>query len=61
MDSPAAAMGADHPYIAVPELRQQAELLRPDLDDVRLADLPNAVPVPLAFVELIAPPVEAGV
>jgi hypothetical protein len=54
-------MGAYHTNISVPELRQQAELLRPDLDDVRLADLPNAIPVPLAFVELIAPPVEAGV
>lgn len=60
VDGPAAAMGAYDPYMPVPELGEQPALPRSDFDDVRLADLSNAVPVPFAVVELVTSPEEVG-
>jgi len=56
VDGPAAAMGAYDPYMPVPELGKQSAFPRSDFDDVRLADLPNAVPVPFPVVELVTLP-----
>lgn len=58
MDGSSAAMGAEDPYVSVPELGEQTELLWAHFDEVGLPDLAHAVPVPLAFVELVPPPVQ---
>lgn len=58
MDRPSAAMGAEDPYVSVPELGEQPEFFRTHLDEVGLPDLAHSVPVPLAFVELVPPPVQ---